>query len=619
MKKFENLKMDLQLTINNSRTTIKILLTLFIVNLSSLIAFSQTEFAPPKLTCVRNNTGQIELNWQLPSSPNPCFTGYEIYTSIGNRNGVYTLNSTIANSLQTTTLLTIAAGGQTVYFYIINRGSCNNPTPLANKTSDTLDNSVPQALVELNKITIENNHAVLSWFPAQSVEVIAYLIFTNLDNYSSADTVFGRLNTSYTDLVNDPKNPIIYKIRAFETCENGIGQNGNITPNTVESRAMILSNPNVSKCPPAVALAWSAYKFGNVDPLSYEIQTNILNAGYVTKSTQNASAVSFVLTDFPSKQQFCVRIKANLPGNDSSFSNVFCFDSIDVIQTPKNDYIRNITVENGAIFIEYRKDTLATNYKNRAMFRSIDGILFEGLLTDRLIFEDKYRMDFKEEGLDINNNTYTYIVKLIDSCNEAHFADTATTLRVNIKTKSNNKADIIWKGFNVNDINFIHYRLEKIIGTDTTTVGVYNRSESLYQETQLFDFSIDSLDEVCYRVTAVFTNNNDATPRETIESHSNIVCVRPEPLAFVPQAFVPNGYNNTFKPFLVFAVAENYTFQIYDRWYRLLFSTNDVNASWNGNDLKGEIAPNDSYIYTIKFKGKNGKDYTQNGTIMLLR
>lgn len=612
--------MDLQLTINNSKTTIKIFLTLLIVSLSSLIAFSQTEFAAPKLTCVRNNAGQIELNWQLPATPNPCFAGYEIYTSIGNRNGAYTLNSTIANPLQTTTLLTIAAGGQTVYFYMINRGTCNNPTPLVNKTSDTLDNAVPQPVVELKKITIENNHAVLSWFPAQSTEVVAYLIFTNLDNYSTADTVFGRLNNSFVDLANDPKNPIIYKIRAFEYCENGIGQNGNITPNTIESKAMILSNTNISKCPPALSFAWNAYKFGNVDPLSYEIQTNILNAGFITKNNIVVSINSFVLTDFPAKQKFCVRIKANLPGNDSSFSNEICFDSIDVIKPPKNDYIRNITVENGNIFIEYRKDTLATKYKNRALFRSTDGIVFEGLVTDRLIFEDNYVMNFKEEGLDVNNNSYTYIVKLIDSCNEQHYADTATTLRVNIKTKSNNKAEIIWKGFNVNDINFIHYRLEKIIGTDTSIVGIYNdRNESIYQETQLFDFSIDSLDEVCYRITAVFTNNNDAIPRATIESHSNIICVQPKPLAFVPQAFAPNGYNKTFKPFLVFNVTDNYSFQIYDRWYRLLFSTNDIIASWDGTDLKDEIAPNDSYIYTLKFRGKNGQDYTQNGTIMLLR
>ena len=63
----------------------------------------------------------------------------------------------------------------------------------------------------------------------------------------------------------------------------------------------------------------------------------------------------------------------------------------------------------------------------------------------------------------------------------------------------------------------------------------------------------------------------------------------------------------------------NYSFQIYDRWYHLVFSTNDIDGRWDGLDSKGVISPNDSYIYNIKFKGKNGKDYTQQGTVMLLR
>lgn len=616
--KFENLKMDLQLTIDNLRLTIKFLLTLFIIHCSSFVVFAQTEFEPPKLTCVRNSSGQVELNWQLPTTANPCFTGYEIYASIGNKSGPYSLNTTIANPLQTTTLLTIGSG-QTVYFYMINRGSCVNPSTLTNKTSDTLDNNGLQPPIELKKVTIENNHVVLSWYPAQSPEVIAYLV--SYDNNITFDTVFGRLNTSYTDLTNAPNGTISYKVSAFETCENGVGLNGQYQPNSLASKAMVVSNTNISKCPQSISLSWNAYQFGNINPLSYEVQTNILNTGYTTKSVLNASAISFILQDFPTKQRFCVRIKANLPGNDSSFSNEICFDSVDAIQKPVTDYIRNISVENGNVVIEYRKDTLATpipvaNYP--ILYRSKDNIRYEGTIDDRTTFENKYVYLFSDNGLDVNNIVYWYSVKLVDTCAEQHYSDTAATLRLTVQQKTGNKADIIWKGFEVNNISFVHFRLEKIVNDDTTIVGTFNRAESLFKDEKLFDYTLDSL-EVCYRVTAVFTNNNDVTPRDTLESHSNVICVTPEPQAFLPQAFVPNGNNNTIKPFVVFGVAENYSFQVYDRWYRLLFSTNDVNASWNGIDGKGENAPHDAYIYTLKFKGRNGKDYTQQGTFMLLR
>ena len=111
--------------------------------LFSISVFSQTEYEAPKLVCVRNNASQMELNWTLPVSPNPCFTGYEIYTSVGSKNGPYTLDTTLTNPLQTTVLLSVVSGSQTVHFFMVNRGSCNNPSPPARTTSDTLNNEKP--------------------------------------------------------------------------------------------------------------------------------------------------------------------------------------------------------------------------------------------------------------------------------------------------------------------------------------------------------------------------------------------------------------------------------------------------------------------------------------------
>ena len=50
----------------------------------------------------------------------------------------------------------------------------------------------------------------------------------------------------------------------------------------------------------------------------------------------------------------------------------------------------------------------------------------------------------------------------------------------------------------------------------------------------------------------------------------------------------------------------------------MVFSTNDVNASWDGV-YNGDPAPLDGYLYVIKFKGKDDKEYIQTGTVMLLK
>jgi gliding motility-associated-like protein len=614
MRLLDNEIMKIRFT--NSNLFTKIIVTAYSL-LVSFISFSQTEYEAPKLSCVSNNASNIELTWQLPLTANPCFTGYEIYASVGSKNGPYTLNTTIANAAQTTTLLTISSGGLPVFFYLINRGSCNNPVPLTSITSDTLDNVKPQPFVVLQNATVINGQVQLNWLPAPSTEVSAYLVYNDRDGFTTPDTVAGRLNTTYLDVVNDPDLfAIRYKVRALEFCEDPAGLQGAITPDSADHRTVLMQVGAPDKCTQTSNISWQSYKIGGAQVVSYEVQQSVNRGAYTIAGVQPGTSNSFLLQNIPFRDTVCVRVKANLPNGTSAFSNERCI-SADVIQKPVNDYIRNITVENGSIFIDYQKDMAAAPARTVILQRSNDGIVFTPIIntpTEPTI--NTYL--FEDPNLPVGSQTFTYRVNLLDSCFNTHTSDTATTLRVGIKVKSNNRADIIWSGFDISNISFDNFRLEKIIGSDTTFVGNFNRSETTFLETALFDYGADSLSAVCYRVTAFFENNNDVAPRETLASHSNIVCVQPEPKAFVPQAFVPTGHNKTFKPFLLYAKPDNYDFKIFDRWYHLIFSTNDINGSWDGN-YNGAPAPLDGYIYVIKYKGKDDNDYTQTGTIMLLK
>lgn len=582
-----------------------------------LDAFAQTAYTPPKLTCVRNNASSIELTWQLPSSSNPCFIGYEIYTSIGSKSGPYSLNTTINNAAQTTALLNIASGGQPVFFYMMNRGSCVNPTPPAIATSDTLDNIKPQPYIVIKNASVVNGKVTLNWYPAPSPEVVAYLIYNDRDGFTAPDTVLGRNNTSFTDKIHDPNQfAITYKIRALEYCEDPAGLQGAITPDTSDHRTILMQVSTPDKCTQTANVSWQSYKIGSAQVLSYEIQQSINHSAFTTVGTQPAGSNSFLLQNIPFKDTVCVRIKVNLPNGTFVYSNQRCF-SADVIQKPVNDYIRNISIENGNIIIDYKKDVAAAPPKTIILQRSNDGIIFSPIINTPTEPDSKTYL-FTDPSLNVGSQTFTYRVNLLDSCFTTHTSDTATTLYLGIKVKSNNKADLLWNGFEINNITFDHYKLEKITGDDTTFVGNFTRSQNTYLEPNLFDFSADSLDKVCYRITAFFINNNDPSPRETLRSYSNIVCVQSAPKVFVPQAFVPTGHNNTFKPFLLYAKEDGYEFKIFDRWYHLVFSTNNINDSWDGS-YKGVAAPLDAYIYTINFKGKDGKDYHQSGTVMLLK
>src|SRR5690554_5275877 len=81
-------------------------------------------------------------------------------------------------------------------------------------------------------------------------------------------------------------------------------------------------------------------------------------------------------------------------------------------------------------------------------------------------------------------------------------------------------------------------------------------------------------------------------------SYSNKACGVISPTIYIPNAFSVGGHNPVFKPETRQRQIENYLFEIYDRYGRVIFSTEDPNEGWNGQ-LKGQtrIAREGVYVY----------------------
>jgi gliding motility-associated-like protein len=77
-------------------------------------------------------------------------------------------------------------------------------------------------------------------------------------------------------------------------------------------------------------------------------------------------------------------------------------------------------------------------------------------------------------------------------------------------------------------------------------------------------------------------------------------------IVYIPNAFTPNndGVNDTFKPIISGAIILNYQISIFDRWGNLVFSSNNPEESWNG-----ENAPSGVYSGYIDF------DYSLRGVL----
>jgi gliding motility-associated-like protein len=50
---------------------------------------------------------------------------------------------------------------------------------------------------------------------------------------------------------------------------------------------------------------------------------------------------------------------------------------------------------------------------------------------------------------------------------------------------------------------------------------------------------------------------------------------------------------------------EGYFMQIFDRWGTLVYSTKDIDKGWDGT-VKGQVAQEGVYIYSVKVIGDNG-------------
>ena len=86
----------------------------------------------------------------------------------------------------------------------------------------------------------------------------------------------------------------------------------------------------------------------------------------------------------------------------------------------------------------------------------------------------------------------------------------------------------------------------------------------------------------------------------------------------IPNAFSPDGRNNTFK-ILVEGLAKLNYFRVFNRWGELMFETKDVNEGWDGY-YKGAPQPFGVYVYEAQMVSTiTGKIKTVKGNITLLR
>jgi len=78
---------------------------------------------------------------------------------------------------------------------------------------------------------------------------------------------------------------------------------------------------------------------------------------------------------------------------------------------------------------------------------------------------------------------------------------------------------------------------------------------------------------------------------------------------YIPNAFTPNGDRHNEKFLVQGTDIAEFSLRIYNRWGELLFHTNDINEGWEGYSKDFTPAPNGVYLWKIRYKGAEHREY----------
>lgn len=595
----------------------KYLLYIAVIFSSVLVRAQSTLLESPILTCVHNLTASnsdIELLWNVP----PVLTNfqqYEIYTST-QRNGPYTLVQTISNPAQNSATLNVVDNSAVFYVYMQTRRTVNNVAPLTPQ-SDTLDNNPnqkPPVIIDFVSVNVDYS-VTLDWKASPYKEVIGYIIFLP---GGTTDTVYGRLNTEYTDYSSSASSkPNSYQIRTFEFCENypdPKGRNGDIS---APATTIFAKAPFVDKCTQSAIIEWTSYFAPNTTILGYGAKVaRGLDLIFENEYSVPSDSFSINVEDIPDGEIVCIRIYAALSNGDTTYANMQCIVG-DVYTSPEYHAISNISVLGENVFITYHIDTLA-DIIGYDVERSFDSITFNKLTSGVSRIGDKYQLIFTDFSAKPSQESYYYRIVALDSCNNPFYTNIGNTIFLKGEDEALD-ANISWNSFYLEDAKNIKINIYEIKLGDTTLIKSLNNNITSYTQKNVFE--LDTLFEVCFYIEAVYNYTLPTGITIKDSSYSNEICIKPTPKIFAPNAFNPtsvNKVNRIFIPYFVFYTPKNYMLTIYDRWYRELFTTDNYKKGWDGI-YNGEIAPNDSYIYYLKFEDRDNNTIEKKGSFLLVR
>ena len=576
----------------------------------------------PQLKCVTAlPTNGVALTWQAGGLPaNLCagtgsaFSGFNIYVSTSPTGAGATLLTTVIDPLQTTYVDNTAPSATTLYYYLTTLCGGTESTPSA-----IVDNNPPVAPVMSKVTVIGGSTTQVSWQNSTSPEVYGYIIYNadNNGNFVPIDTILvtDAPTNTYLDLTAEAdEQPEAYKIAAFDSCAIVPGPDNGVPHRTVYLD--LQSNP----CDKTISLDWTHYEGWGSALSGYEVAVGPTPTSTLsTVSTVASNLSAYFHTMAIGETEACFQIRAkNTDGSTVSESNIVCV-TLTSSDGPDFMYMTNVSVtaanEVTVTWVMDTTDALTKINIRRGVEDSTDIIQLAnypipGPLTSTMSYVDNTG--------ETSRDVYVYQIQHIDSCQLSSFSTIAQTIRLEALDNFNLTNAVSWTPFYITHGTVLNYTLYRQTGSGFQVVATVNEGE-LLAYTDLVEALVNSgISGFCYYVEATYELNLPNGMTMTLTSRSNEACVNQSPRVYMPNAFLPNGINNVFKPVLLNPQAEEYSLVIQNRWGELVFVTNNLDEGWDGQ-VRGNMAPQGTYTYSLQLKTTEGYLIERKGTVTLIR
>jgi gliding motility-associated-like protein len=564
---------------------------------------------PIGLNVVNPNSGYANLGWNpvhipLLSTNSPYYRIFREYPA-----GVFTLIDSLdarTSPVPMTYSDLISICDDTIKYRIevMDQSGCVSVSPVK---GDRFRDLQPPARPEIDSVSVDiNGNVIVAWKPSGSLDTRLYQVLQLQGGlWVAIDTVYGRSSTIYNSLVSAVVVSQSFEVIAKDSCNNPSSQSS-------EHRTIFLET-SFEVCGATINMNWNPYTYWNA-PVEYEVLLSV-NGG-----TENIIGItantSFSDTSLISGANFCYRVRAREIGTArSSTSNKSCIVPA-FPPLPAFSYLRKVSVvaENQLYICAYvDPSAVVSGYQ---LERSMDAAgPFTVIATNTV--NGTSLVEFYD-NVETTSGPYYYRIITLDSCGLISKISNVGRSVIATVTTDDYVNTLNWSTYETWTGGTHHYDIYRSINGVYDPAPAYSLS-SFFFGTSHSDPVIDlyiSDGEFCYYVEAIEGGGNPFGFSDTVRT--NEVCVKVEPLIYIPNAFHPDGeFNKIWNPSNAFVQNEGYQLRVFDRWGKTIFTSDDPKKGWDGT-LDGNYLPVGVYIYQLRALTSDGGKITKTGSVTLV-